>query len=367
MKIKMKIGFFTDTYFPDINGVTYVVSEWKKILEKNHDVYVIYPKSNHVPEHNEIPVAALKFPFYEGYRIGSPLPSKEIKKIDFDVVHVHGIFSMALMGLIIAKQKKIPRFLTYHTPISKYMHYLTKNKPIKEILDKIYLSYEKKILNNFIVTAPSKVISKELENKGVHALVLSNGINLDFFHSVSPSNFKKKNNITNKRVIGFCGRIGYEKRIEDLINIASRFDGEILIVGCGPAKKYYQDLASKRKLKNIKFLGMLKREELSEFYSALDLFIFPSVVETQGLVALESMACGVPVVGANAMALRETITEGETGYLYTPGDTEDLLEKIEKAYENRDILSARCKEKIKEHSIRKSVEKLLEIYSKYSF
>lgn len=361
----MKIGFFTDTYFPDMNGVSYTVHSWKKILEKEHEIYVFYPESNYIPEYNEIPVTAVKFPFYEGYRVASSLPPKKVRSIEFDVVHVHGIFSMALMGIIISKQKKIPRFLTYHTPISKYMHYLTKNEALKDILAKIYLRYEKKILSSFNVIAPSKVISKELNDKGIQATVLSNGIDLNLFCPLNPSNFKKKNRITAKKVIGFCGRIGYEKKIEDLINIASRFDGEILIAGCGPAEKFYRNLASNKKLKNVKFLGKLKREELSEFYSSLDLFVFPSVVETQGLVALESMACGTPVIGANALALKETISDGETGYLYTPGDIEDLLEKIDKAYKHRDTLSIKCREKIKEHSVEKSVEKLIEIYSNF--
>ncbi len=75
---------------------------------------------------------------------------------------------------------------------------------------------------------------------------------------------------------------------------------------------------------DVRFLGFLERDELAAFYSALDVFAFPSPVETQGLVALEANACGTPVVGANAGALSNTIVAGETGYHFESGDIEGI-------------------------------------------
>jgi len=87
------------------------------------------------------------------------------------------------------------------------------------------------------------------------------------------------------------------------------------------------------------------------FYTCLDVFVFPSQAETQGLVALEAMACGTPVVGADALALKDTIQEGMNGYLYECGNRKDLLDKIKKAYNNRDKLSKSSKEYVQEHSV----------------
>ena len=228
---------------------------------------------------------------------------------------------------------------------------------------KIYNAWEKKLLNSCdIVTAPSYVIKERLLDKGVNdVLVLSNGIDLDFFRRVETAAFRKKHNICSGRVIGFCGRLGYEKHVEDLIDISDEFDGEILIAGKGPAGDYYEKLAEGKK--NIKFLGFLSRKDLLEFYSTLDLFIFPSTAETQGLVALEAMACGTPVIAVNRLALKDTVTDSKTGYLYERGDLHDLVEKIHKGYDNRQKLSENCLEYVKEHSVDRTIEKLLELYA----
>lgn len=146
-------------------------------------------------------------------------------------------------------------------------------------------------------------------------------------------------------------------------DFGKEFGGVILIAGGGPALEYYKNMAKDKGAKNIIFLGYIQRETLRAFYSYLDIFLFPSVVETQGVVALEAMACGVPVVGANALALKETIMNGVTGYLYTPGNAEELKEKIRKCYENREQLSKNCLEQIKEHSVDKTIHDLLEIYT----
>ncbi|HEX55510.1 MAG: glycosyltransferase family 4 protein [Candidatus Altiarchaeales archaeon] len=359
---KLNIGIFTDTYFPQVNGVTYTIAAWKKKLEKYHNIYVYYPKSSYKPKKNEFPFRSVEFKFYKGYNIAFPKGITQ-KSRNLDIVHIHGLFTMAMAGVYVSGIFKLPRILTYHTPADDYIDYITRNPAIKKTLMKLYNFWEKKLLNSCdVVTAPSKQIKKRLIEKGVERdiIVLSNGIDLDFFKYTNPEEFKKKYNIVADKIIGFCGRFGYEKHLEDLIGIADEFDGLIIVAGKGPATQYYKKLA--RGKKNVKFLGFLSRRELLQFYSSLDLFIFPSIAETQGLVALEAMACGVPVVGANALALKDTIKHGRTGYLYQQGDTKDLLRKIDMAYKNREKFSKNALEYVKEHSLDRTIERLLEIY-----
>jgi glycosyltransferase involved in cell wall biosynthesis len=358
----MKVGIFTDTYYPQINGVTCTIAEWKKKLMEYVDVYIYYPKSSYIPEKNEFPFRSFQFRFYKGYNVAFPKGISR-KAENLDIIHIHGLFTMAMAGLYVSRRYKIPKILTYHTPADDYIDYITKNPPLKKTLMKLYNFWEKKLLNSCnLVTAPSNSIRDRLLEKGVEneIMVLSNGINLDFFKYKNPASFKKRYGIKKERVIGFCGRFGYEKHLEDLIGISDRFDGQILIAGKGPATRYYKKLAEGRE--NIKFIGFLSREELLRFYSSLDLFIFPSIAETQGLVALEAMACGVPVIGANALALKDTIKDGRVGFLYQQRDMEDLMEKIEKAYGRRDKFSKNCLEYVKEHSLDKTIERLLGIY-----
>ncbi|MBN2251404.1 MAG: glycosyltransferase [Candidatus Altiarchaeota archaeon] len=358
----MKIGIFTDTYFPQINGVTFTIHLWKEKLEElGHTVRIYYPSGKYAPKDGEYPFRSFEFRFYKGYRIAIPTDLMD-KTEDLDIIHIHGLFSMAIAGMWVSRKRKIPRALTYHTPADEYIEYITRRDSLRKTLMRIYNMWEKQLLNSCdLVTCPSKVIRDRLLAKGVKdAIVLSNGVDLGFFRPVDAEGFRDKYGIGDGRVIGFCGRMGYEKHVEDLIGIADEFDGEILIAGNGPAEEHYRELGKEKT--NVRFLGFLERQELLEFYSALDVFIFPSVAETQGLVALESMACGKPIVGADALALKDTIVDGVNGYLYQSGDRRELLEKIDMAYENRETLSRNCIEYVKQHSVDRSMERLVELY-----
>jgi len=372
----MKIGFFTDTYFPQVNGVTFTISEWKNALKKHKDVelYIYYPESSYVPEENEIPLKSVSFKFYEDYKVAVPM-SRQIKNAsELDVVHIHGLFSSAILGTKIAKKFSIPCVLTYHTPADRYLRYITKSEKIQKKLKRAYNIWERKILDRCdLITTPSSPMKKELAAKGFdNAIALSNGIDLNVFKPASDNeiaefqkNFLDKD-ISDKKVAGYCGRIGYEKKLEDIIEIANdfaeEFNGVIMVAGGGPALEYYKGMVKDKGVKNVIFLGYMKRETLRAFYSLLDVFLFPSVVETQGVVALEAMACGVPVIGANALAMPETVTDTVTGYLYEPGNTKELMEKIRDCYKNRARLSDNCLAHIKEHSVDRIIEQLLEIY-----
>jgi 1,2-diacylglycerol 3-alpha-glucosyltransferase len=358
----MKIGIFTDTYFPQVNGVTFTIELWKQKLEEmGHEVCIYYPSGKYKPKKNEFPFRSFEFKFYQGYRVAIPL-GIEKKAKDLDIVHIHGLFPMAIAGLRVSQKYKLPKILTYHTPADEYIVYMTQRKALKNTLMKLYNYWEKQLLNScMLVTCPSNVIKERLVSKGVKEVtVLSNGVDLELFHPVDSADFRKRYNIPAGKTLGFCGRFGYEKHIEDFIGIADWFDGELLIAGKGPAEEHYKKLAEGKK--NVKFIGFLKREELREFYSSLDMFIFPSTAETQGLVALESMACGKPVVGANRLALKNTIQDGYNGYLYESGNLEDLKKKIELAYKNLDMLSANSKEYVKQHSVDCSMKKLVALY-----
>ena len=362
----MKIGLFTDTYFPQVNGVTFTVNLWKeKLIERGYDVSIYYPAGRYKPKDGEYPFRSFEFKFYKEMRIAAPIDIIR-KARDLDIVHIHGLFSMAIAGMHVSQKYSLPRMLTYHTPADEYMNYITRNETMKKTLLRIYNYWEKKLLNSCdTITCPSNEIKQRLMAKGVkEPVVLSNGVDLSFFKPAPTEEFKKKYDIKDGRTIGFCGRFGYEKHLEDLIAIADSFDGQILVAGKGPAEEYYRKLASGHN--NIKFLGYLSREDLRALYTCLDIFVFPSTAETQGLVALESMACGTPVVGANALALKDTIKNGVNGYLYECADTRDLLGKINMAYRNREKLSANCKEDVKEHSVERSVDQLEHLYKNLS-
>ena len=358
----MNIGFFTDTYFPQVNGVTFTLKAWKERLEKRgHQVYIYYPAGEYKPGERETPFKSIEFKAYRGYRIAMPLRiAKHTGHLD--IIHEHGLYGMAISGWLAAKLNGKPKMLTFHTPGDEYVSYLTGNRPLGRILAGTYLLWERILLNSFDhVTTASPVVKERLAANGIKdAEVLSNGIELELFHRTDTKEFRRRHDIKSKRTIGFCGRLGYEKHLEDLINAADSFDGTVLIAGSGPAEEHYRKLAEGKG--NVRFLGFISHDTLREFYSALDVFIFPSFAETQGLVALEAMACGTPVVGVPVLALKTTIRDGDTGYHYTPGNTEELLKRIDDCYRNTDKLRKNALKEAEANSMEKTVNRLEEIY-----
>ena len=130
--------------------------------------------------------------------------------------------------------------------------------------------------------------------------------------------------------------------------------------GDGPARPELQRRAAARD--DVVFLGFLDREELASFYSALDVFAFPSPVETQGLVALEAIACGTPVVGVDSGALSESVVDGETGYHFPRGDIGAFRAAMRRALAERAALSERCLAIRPELSVERSIERLAAVY-----
>jgi 1,2-diacylglycerol 3-alpha-glucosyltransferase len=359
----MKIGFLTDTYFPQVNGVTFTIQAWKDELEKRgHEVGIYYPRGGYKPCEGEIEFPAMDFRFYEGYRLAIPWNiSKKTKNLD--ILHQHGLYTMALAGIWSSVKNKTPKILTFHTPGDEYTDYLPLSKHLGWAYKKGYLLWERWLLNRYgkITTASPVIRDRLLQNKIKDVEILSNGLDLRLFHKVETENFRDMHGITAEKVIGFCGRLGYEKHVEDLIAAADEFEGQVLIAGEGPAKKYYEKLSEKKK--NVKMLGFIPRHDLRQFYSALDVFVFPSFCETQGLVALESMACETPVIAVPVAALKTTIDDGETGYHFMPKDPKDLLLKVDKCYENMAKLRKACLKKARENSIKNTIDKLETIYS----
>jgi len=361
----MKIALVTDTYMPQINGVSYTVQLWKNALKKaGHKPYVFYPEDpSYEPQDDEVPVMSIEFPFYYKYRFAIANPFSIASKMkDFDIIHVHAMLPLAVPALWAAFVNKKPAIFTFHTPVDMYVEYLTSNPGLQSLLFKLYDAYKCVLFNSVkLVTAPSEIMAKKLDCE--KAIKLSNGIDTDFFNRADDGEikkFKKKYGIPAGSVIGYTGRHSYEKHLEDLIAMADDFQGTIVLAGGGPANEYYRDLAKDKK--NVLFLGFLPREELCALYSALDVFVIPSTAETQGLVVLEANACGVPAVGADALALKETVHEGKNGYRYQPGDSKELMEMVKKAYKNKNKLSKNALEFAQSQSITNTVRKLEGIY-----
>ena len=399
----MKIALFTDTYFPQINGVSFVVrNHAKKLIERGHEVEIFAPKSKEPYElDNEIPThrfKSIRFRPYPDYDIAFPwIPKIQsyISQGNFDIIHCHTPFSMGLSGLFIAKslnakkrissklnriRKRSPEFKrialvgTFHTVISDFGHVL---KPVPERLTgKVAEKFGTKFYNRMdLVITPSEhtrgLLKKYGVEKPIH--VLSNGIDRDLFKPdrKGAEILRKNYKINNNPLILHVGRISEERNVDEFVRsvplILNKIPGaKFLVVGGGPSLEKLKELASDLNLNNIIiFTGRVEQHELISSYTAADIFVTPSTIDTQGLVVLESFACETPVVAAGAKALPEIVIENETGFLFEPHNVKHLSERAIELLANpqlREKMAKNGSEMVKRHDIEKSVDKIIEIY-----
>ena len=361
-----RVAAFTDTYLPTVNGVTYTIKSWREWWERSgREMDVVYPKSDgHRPEAGEHPIRSLPFPFYDGYRLGTPQVPKAVRNAD--LVHAHTPFSIGLGGLRLARDRDIPFVASYHTPTSQYADYISPTDSISTVVGRVSEAYERWFFGRAdAVLAPSEATRDHIrEEVGVATPVeiVSNGIDTERFRPVDTDAFLDRHDLRDDGLlVGYTGRHGYEKRLVELVDAAAEMDVTVVFGGDGPARENLERRAEESGV-DARFLGFLDREEMPAFYSALDVFAFPSPVETQGLVALEANACGTPVVGANAGALETTIVDGETGYHYESGDVADFRAAIRRTLDERETLRETCLARREEFSVEHTVERLRTVY-----
>jgi glycosyltransferase involved in cell wall biosynthesis len=364
----MQVVAFSDTYFPSINGVTYTIKSWRDGWEaRGGRMDVVYPaQDGYEPSEGEHPVRSLPFPFYNDFQLGLPELPSSIP--DPDLVHLHGPFTMGISGLRLARRTNAPVVSTYHTPISRYAEYLSSHGRVVGVIERAAKRYEQ-VFYRYpdVIIVPSHEARREfLSTVDVETPVevVSNGVDIETFRPTDSESFRKRHEIDpDQPIIGYTGRHGYEKSLEEIIDVAAETGYTTVMGGDGPARSDLEQYAD-RVGADVRFLGFLDRSKLPEFYSSLDVFAFPSRNETQGLVALESFACGTPVVSADAGALSDTVEDGVTGYRYTPGNIREFAERIERALAESERLRNNCLDRRASISVEASVDALTAVYDR---
>jgi len=364
------VAAFTDTYLPTVNGVTYTVKAWRDCwADRGGRMDVVYPRTDgYAARAGEYPVRSLPFPFYPGFRLGIPWIPRRVRNAD--IVHAHTPFAVGLAGLRLARQRDCPFVASYHTPTAEYADYVAPGEGVEAVVERVSEGYERWFLDHAdAVLAPSEATAAHLTDEvGVSTpvTVIPNGIDTERFRPVDAASFRARHGLDDAdTLVGYTGRHGYEKRLRDLVDAAADLDATVVFGGDGPAREELERRASERGV-DARFLGFLDREELPAFYSALDAFVFPSPVETQGLVALEANACGTPVVGANDGALADTVEDGVTGYHFETGDIASLRGAIRRTLDERDELRTSCLDRRERHGVDRAVDRLANVYERVS-
>lgn len=336
----MRIGLFTDTYPPYINGVSTSTMMLKKALEKEgHEVFVVtvnpdmmkhvYEEDEHILRMPGIPTGIYDYRLTEIYSLKA---LSEIKKWNLDIIHTQTEFGVGTFGRIVAKQYKIPIVHTYHTMYEDYIGYITKgyfdkaSKKLVEYLTKFYC--DKTVTELIVPTKKTYELFKEKYKFDRNVHIIPTGIEIDRFYDENIDKkkiktIKDKWNIQKKDfVILYVGRLGFEKSVDFLIesqaNIVKKYPNcKLMIVGDGPDLPKFQEQVENLKIgKNVIFTGKVPWEEVPLYYHISNVFSTASRTETQGLTVIEAMAAGRAVVCVDDESFRNVVVDGLDGYLF---------------------------------------------------
>lgn len=340
----MKIGFFTDSYFPGVDGVTYTIKAWRERLEeRGHEVYIVYPESSYDPGENEIPVRSLPNPFYAQYRL--PTYKRITTLPELDVVHCHGPATTGIMGQRYAKKHDVPAVYTHHTPVEDYLIRGLKFEPLSNLAGRLYVAYEDRFLKSFDhVTASTSRIRRDVEPRKLPV-----GIEKDTFRPQDEQLFE-----IDEPTVGYSGRLTSKKNVDEILRLAAETpEYSFVLVGEGPIRRSLERSAPE----NVQFRDFLPRERLPAFYSSIDVFVTASTCDTLGLSTLEANACGTPVAAAAVPPFDETIG-AENGALFEYRNVDDMARAVRDCLEgDRDTRQA-----IEQFSVERTIDELEEIY-----
>ncbi len=375
----MKIGIFTDTFTPQINGVTSIVCELERVLIKQgHQVYIFAPA--YFPEQRRENGHIFRFPainarFHRDSRIVIPYERRAFSVFkDLEAVYSHTPFSMGILALRVAKRYKLPHVHTYHTLFREYLHYLPRLiRPSRRLAERISAAFCNRC---DAVTVPSTVMREELLRYGIHKPIylLPFGVAVEPYEQPMRVDARHRLGLTSEEFFLFyAGRLGAEKNLDFLLRafraMLDSWDGpkllRLVLAGNGPYRPHLESLAQELALGDrIIFAGFIPREELVDYYRAADLFLFASKTETQGLVLMEAMAAGLPAVAVRAMGVQDVVFPDETGVL-VPEDQDvfvkTVLSLLSDAAKHRQLREG-AKRKAREMSIDRSAQRLIEIF-----
>ena len=340
----MRIGLFTDTYFPQVSGVATSIRTLKTELEKlGHTVFIFTTTDKDVNRYEDwqiIRIPSVPFFAFKDRRIayrGFSTALEIARQYQLDIIHTQTEFSLGLLGVWIAKELRIPVVHTYHTQYEDYVRYIAKGMVIRP-------SMVKYIVRGFMsdldgVICPSEIVYDLLMKYKVKVekRVIPTGIELAKFErpeitSENIADLRGKLGISNQETMLLSlSRVSYEKNIQAVLAalpavLEENPDVKLVVAGDGP---YLSDLKAQAKRLNITdaviFTGMIAPSETALYYKAADFFISASTSETQGLTYLESLASGTPIIAHGNPYLDNVINDKMFGTLY---------------YEERDLAGA---------------------------
>jgi glycosyltransferase involved in cell wall biosynthesis len=372
-----------DTYPPHINGAAQFGYRLAKGMSgRGHNVHVLACRADNGKSFTEFRSEATVHrlrshgvPTHEYFRICFPWEiKKEISllfdRVQPDVVHIQSHYMIGEHVLYEAVRRGIRIVATNHFMPENLNPFLPFPQWFKNIIGRISWKDMGKVMGQAdVVTTPTPLAAKAMHQHAFlrKVLPLSNGIDSAAYELQPGEQIEPHPHPT----VLFVGRLAEEKHVDVLIEAVSKTPPELKvhleIVGGGEVRSNLEDLVQRLGLGDrVKFLGLASDEELRKAYIRADLFCMPGTAELQSLVTLEAMSASTPVVLADAMALPHLVRDGENGYLFTPGDSDDLAKKItlilEMPADQRAAMGQVSRQMVEPHSIEGTLQTFEDLY-----
>jgi glycosyltransferase involved in cell wall biosynthesis len=371
----MNIAHFTNTYKPNVNGVSRSVSSFRKALTSlGHNVFVFAPGARKYEDREPFifRYAAVEIPQFN-YAISLPVSSYVnwvLPRLKPDVIHSNHPLWLGDVAARKAEKMELPLVFTFHTRYTEYTHYVPLDQAfVKGVFAEWLARYLRRCQH---VVTPSESIREILAEHGVTERVttIPTGIDLKPFQQADGTTIRARFGWEKKIVLLSIGRLAKEKNWERLLEavaiVMSKHDDiRLALIGDGPYRAALEKYAASLGVADkVMFVGRVPMDAVPSYLKVGDLFVYASLTETQGLVTMEAMAAGLTVVAVDATGTRDVVQNGEDGLL-TNNDSQALADGILRVLENpqlRERLETNVKTNIQRFDLLEQARKLLAVY-----
>lgn len=364
----MKIAIVTETFLPKIDGIVTMVTHTVEALTAAGDQVLVFAPAGGPDHLCGAPVVSMPsspLPFYPELRVAAPRASMRRHLASFrpDVFHLFEPLLLGIGGIYYGKVLNIPTVVSYHTNLPLYLHYYRLGF-LQSITWKLMRARHLRADLNLCTSRP---MMRQLDSHGIDRLALwDRAVDFRRFHPCKGSSAMRHTlsaGEPHKPLLLCVCRLSAEKDLAGLRDVLAAMPGvRLAIVGDGPSRR---ELEKHFRGTPTYFAGYLHGESLAAAYASSDLFVLPSKTETLGLVLMEAMASGCPVVACNAGGVSDAVENGVTGFLFEASDPRGLVNAVRYALdhpEDRAILRVRARADVENHSWQSATAQLRAYY-----
>ena len=341
----MRVAIITETFLPKVDGIVKVACLLlDHLMKRDIEAMVIAPRYGEGTAYNDVPIRSLpslSVPLYPEARLGFPTFSLFRDLADFqpDIAHLFHPVTAGIPTMAMLKWMGVPTVTSFHLDYAQLAYQYS--------VGPLDLGFTRPLVNALTTSvfnwadcslAPSMLVQRQMRHLGIANVGLwRRGVDADAFNPAfrSPEmRAEMTRGNPDDTVLLYVGRLSDEKQLEHIRpTLESLPNIRLVLVGDGPARP---DLERHFAGLPVTFMGYLRGERLSQAYASADIFVFPSRLETFGLVVIEAMAAGLPVVASRVGGVADIVSEGVNGYTFGSGDTALLLEGVRKIASSRD-------------------------------